>query len=138
MEPIFNPARGEASCQIGMTKIVMVVEFARLAQLCQLADCDDMQTLYKRLIGFHPKTVMAAIRVLTTHADGEEEARKLAHQAMLQLSGADEPAFRESITKALTGHIDQGRKSRGETDNIADLERAFDKLDPGNAPSPSV
>lgn len=138
MDPIFNPARGEASCQIGKTKIVMVVEFARLAQLCQLADCDDMQTLYKRLIGFHPKTVMAAIRVLTTHVDGDEEARKLAHEAMQQLSGADEPAFREAITKALTGHIDQGRKSRGETDNIADLEKALDKLDPGNAPSPSV
>lgn len=138
MDPIFNPARGEASCQIGMTKIVMVVEFARLAQLCQLADCDDMQTLYKRLIGFHPKTVMAAIRVLTTHVDGDEEARKLAHQAMQQLSGADEPAFREAITKALSGHIAEGRKNRGEPDPIADLDRAFDSLDPGNAPSPSV
>lgn len=82
MEPLFNPARGEASCQIGKTKIVLVVEFARLAQLCQLADCDDMQTLYKRLIGFHPKTVMAAIRTLTIHPDGDEATRKLAHEAM--------------------------------------------------------
>ncbi|MEN5277310.1 hypothetical protein ABE527_10195 [Brucella sp. TWI432] len=138
MDPIFNPARGEAPCQIGKTKLVIVVEFGRLAQLAQLADCDDMQTLYKRLIGFHPKTVMAAIRVLTIHPDGEEEARKLAHQAMQQLSGADEPAFRDAITKALAGHIAEGRKSRGEENPIADLDRAFDKLVPGNAPGPSV
>lgn len=138
MNPLFNPARGEASCQIGKTKIVMVVEFARLAQLCQLADCDDMQTLYKRLVGFHPKTVMAAIRTLTVHADGEEEARKLAHEAMRQLSGADEPAWRDAITAALTGHIAQGHKIRGEADPIADIDRAFDKLDPGNGLSPSV
>ncbi|MBC8718186.1 hypothetical protein [Ochrobactrum sp. Marseille-Q0166] len=121
MDPIFNPARGEASCQIGNTKIVMVVEFARLAQLCQLADCDDMQTLYKRLIGFHPKTVMAAIRVLTTHPDGDDEARKQAHLAMQQLSAADEPAFRDAITKALTGHIAEGRKSRGEENLLPTL-----------------
>ncbi|WP_095446588.1 hypothetical protein [Ochrobactrum quorumnocens] len=138
MDPIFNPARGEASCQIGKTKIVMVVEFARLAQLCQLADCDDMQTLYKRLIGFHPRTVMAAIRTLTVHSDGEDEARKLAHEAMRQLSGADEPEWRDAITKALTGHIAQGHKIRDEVDAIADLDRAFDKLDPGNVLSPSV
>lgn len=138
MEPLFNPARGEASCQIGKTKIVLVVEFARLAQLCQLADCDDMQTLYKRLIGFHPKTVMAAIRTLTIHPDGEEAARKLAHEAMRQLSGADEPSFREAITNALAGHIGEGNKLRAEADHIADLDKAFDKLDPGNAPSPSV
>lgn len=138
MEPLFNPARGEASCQIGKTKIVLVVEFARLAQLCQLAECDDMQTLYKRLIGFHPKTVMAAIRTLTIHPDGDEAARKLAHEAMRQLSGADEPAFREAITNALTRHIGEGHKLRAEADHIADLDKAFDKLDPGNAPSPSV
>lgn len=138
MDEPFNPVRGEASCQIGKTKVVLVVEWARLAQLCQLADCDDMQTLYKRLIGFHPKTVMAAIRTLTVHPDGEDAARKLAHEAMRQLSGADEPAFRKAITDALVGHIAEGRKIRGETDLISDLDRAFENLDPGNAPSPSV
>lgn len=138
MDSIFNPARGEASCQIGNVKVVLVVEFARLAQLCQLADCDDMQTLYKRLLGFHPKTVMAAIRTLIIHPEGEDAARKLAHEAMRQLSGADEPAFRDAITKALTGHIAEGRKSRGEPDHIADLDRALEKLDLGNDQSPSV
>nr|WP_278375035.1 hypothetical protein [Brucella anthropi] len=138
MDQLFNPIRGEASCKIGKTQVVLVVEWARLAQLCQLADCDDMQTLYKRLIGFHPKTVMAAIRTLTVHPEGEEAARDLAHEAMRQLSGADEPAFRKAITDALVGHISEGRKNRGDPDPNSELERAFKNLDPGNVPSPSV
>jgi hypothetical protein len=138
MESLVNPARGEAPCQIGNIKLVLVVEFGRLAQLCQLADCDDMQTLYRRLIGFHPKTVMAAIRTLSTHSDGEEAARELAHKALTQLSAADEPAFREAITQALAGHIAKGREARGEQDLISDLERSFERTNRGNVKSPSV
>lgn len=138
MDLLVNPVRGEAPCQIGNVKLVLVVEFARLAQLCQLADCDDMQTLYRRLIGFHPKTVMAAIRTLTTHPDGDEAARELAHNALKQLSGADEPAFREAITQALSGHIAKGRATRGDPDPVSDLEKAFERTSQGNAESPSV
>ncbi|MFK4824846.1 hypothetical protein ACI0FM_08665 [Paenochrobactrum sp. BZR 588] len=138
MDPFVNPVRGEAPCQIGNVKLVLVVEFGRLAQLCQLADCDDMQTLYRRLIGFHPKTVMAAIRTLTTHPDGDDAARELAHNALQQLSAADEPAFREAITSALSGHIAKGRETRGDADPISDLEKAFERTSQGNAESPSV
>lgn len=138
MDLLINPVRGEAPCQIGNVKLVLVVEFARLAQLCQLADCDDMQTLYQRLIGFHPKTVMAAIRTLTTHPDGEDAARELTHKALMQLSGADEPAFREAITTALSGHIAKGRENRGDIDPVSDLEKAFESTKQGNAASPSV
>ncbi len=132
-----NPLRGEAACRIGDTDLVLVVEFGRLATLCEVAGCDTMDLLYTRLIGFHPKTVMAGLRVLTIHPEGDKAARDLAHKAISELSGADEQAFRKAITKALAGHINDGKKLRGETDHLTDLEKAFDAATSGNAQSPS-
>lgn len=137
MDALPNPLRGEAACRIGDTDLVMVVEFGRLATLCEVAGCDTMDLLYTRLIGFHPKTVMAAIRVLTIHPDGDKSARELAHKAISELSGADETAFRKAITAALTGHINAGKVQRGEADHIGQLEKALEKSQSGNAQSPS-
>lgn len=131
MDAIANPLRGEAACKIGSVNIVLVVEFARLATLCEVAGCDTMDLLYTRLIGFHPKTVMSAIRVLTIHPDGDKEARELAYKAIGELTGADEPEFRDAITKALKGHIDAGKKVRGELDILSDLEAAVQKAASG-------
>lgn len=132
-----NPLRGEAACRIGNTDLVLVVEFGRLATLCEVAGCDTMDLLYTRLIGFHPKTVMAALRVLTTHPDGDKAARDLAHKAIAELSAADEQSFRKAITKALSGRINDGKKLRGETDHLNQLEKAFEQATSGNALSPS-
>ena len=132
-----NPLRGEASCRIGDTDLVLVVEFSRLATLCEVAGCDTMDLLYTRLIGFHPKTVMAALRVLSIHPDGDKAARDLAHKAIAELSAADEQSFRKAITKALSGHINGGKVMRGESDHLEQLEKAFEKATSGNAPSPS-
>lgn len=137
MDALPNPLRGEAACRIGDTDLVMVVEFGRLATLCEVAGCDTMDLLYTRLIGFHPKTVMAAIRVLTIHPDGDKSARELAHKAISELSGADETAFRKAITAALAGHINAGKVQRGEADHIGQLEKALEKSQSGNAQSPS-
>ncbi|WP_376710892.1 hypothetical protein [Pseudochrobactrum lubricantis] len=136
-DALANPLRGEAACQIGSTDLVLVVEFGRLATLCEVAGCDTMDLLYTRLIGFHPKTVMAALRVLTTHPDGDQAARDLAHRAIAELSGADEQSFRKAITKALSGHINDGKKLRGEADPLKQLENAFDAATSGNVASPS-
>ncbi|WP_439273546.1 hypothetical protein [Pseudochrobactrum sp. HB0163] len=136
MSVLPNPLRGEAACRIGDTDLVLVVEFGRLATLCEVAGCDTMEQLYTRLIGFHPKTVMAALRVLTTHPDGDQAARDLAHKAIAGLSGADEQSFRRAITRALAGHINSGKKRRGETDQLDDLEKALEAAS-GNAQSPS-
>lgn len=137
MDALPNPLRGEAACRIGDTDLVLVVEFGRLATLCEVAGCDTMDLLYTRLIGFHPKTVMAAIRVLSIHPDGHKAARDLAHKAIEELSAADEQAFRKAITKALTGHINAGKVQRGEADHIGQLEKAFEASTAGNALSPS-
>lgn len=137
MDALPNPLRGEAACRIGDTDLVLVVEFGRLATLCEVAGCDTMDLLYTRLIGFHPKTVMAALRVLTIHPDGDKAARELAHKAIAELSGADETAFRKAITAALTGHINAGKVQRGEADHIGQLEKAIEKSQSGNALSPS-
>lgn len=137
MDALPNPLRGEAACRIGDTDLVLVVEFGRLATLCEVAGCDTMDLLYTRLIGFHPKTVMAAIRVLTIHPDGDKSAREQAHKAISELSGADETAFRKAITAALTGHINAGKVQRGEADHIGQLEKAVEKSQSGNAQSPS-
>lgn len=137
MDALPNPLRGEAACRIGDTDLVLVVEFGRLATLCEVAGCDTMDLLYTRLIGFHPKTVMAALRVLTIHPDGDKAARALAHKAITELSGADETAFRKAITTALTGHINAGKVQRGEADHIGQLEKAIEKSQSGNALSPS-
>lgn len=137
MDALPNPLRGEAACRIGDTDLVLVVEFGRLATLCEVASCDTMDLLYTRLIGFHPKTVMAALRVLTIHPDGDKAARELAHKAIVELSGADETAFRKAITAALTGHINAGKVQRGEADHIGQLEKAIEKSQSGNALSPS-
>ena len=136
-DALANPLRGEAACLIGSTDLVLVVEFGRLATLCEVAGCDTMDLLYTRLIGFHPKTVMAALRVLTTHPDGDQAARDLAHRAIAELSGADEQSFRKAITKALSGHINDGKKLRGEADPLKQLENAFDAATSGNVASPS-
>ena len=136
-DALANPLRGEAACQIGSTDLVLVVEFGRLATLCEVAGCDTMDLLYTRLIGFHPKTVMAALRVLTTHPDGDQAARDLAHRAIAELSGADEQSFRKAITKGLSGHINDGKKLRGEADPLKQLENAFDAATSGNVASPS-
>lgn len=137
MDALPNPLRGEASCRIGDTDLVLVVEFGRLATLCEVAGCDTMDLLYTRLIGFHPKTVMAALRVLCIHPDGDKAARELAHKAINELSAADETAFRTAITKALSGHINAGKVQRGETDHLTQLEQALEKSQSGNVPSPS-
>lgn len=136
-DALANPLRGEAACQIGSTDLVLVVEFGRLATLCEVAGCDTMDLLYTRLIGFHPKTVMAALRVLTLHPDGDQAARDLAHKAIAELSSADEQSFRKAITKALSGHINDGKKLRGEADPLKQLENAFDAATSGNVASPS-
>lgn len=136
-EALPNPLRGEAACRIGSTDLVLVVEFGRLATLCEVAGCDTMDLLYTRLLGFHPKTVMAALRVLTTHPDGDKAARDLAHQAIAELSSADESAFRQAITKALIGHINAGKTQRGEADRVGQLEKALKKTEAGNARRPS-
>lgn len=134
MDPLPNPLRGEAACRIGSTDLVLAVEFGRLATLCEVAGCDTMDLLYTRLIGFHPKTVIAAIRVLTIHPDGDKEARELARKAVHELTGADEPAFRDAITKALAGHIDAGKAIRGEIDHLSDLEKAIEEVRAGKKP----
>lgn len=136
-EALPNPLRGEAACRIGSTDLVLVVEFGRLATLCEVAGCDTMDLLYTRLLGFHPKTVMAALRVLATHPDGDKAARDLAHQAIAELSSADESAFRQAITKALTGHINAGKTQRGEADHVGQLEKALEKTNAGKARRPS-
>lgn len=136
-EALPNPLRGEAACKIGSVDLVLVVEFGRLATLCEVAGCDTMDLLYTRLLGFHPKTVMAALRVLSIHPDGEKSARDAAHQAIAELSSADEQAFRKAITRALTGHINAGKLQRGEVDHLDQLEKMLGAHDQGNAPSPS-
>jgi len=136
-EALPNPLRGEAACRIGSVDLVLVVEFGRLATLCELAGTDTMDLLYTRLLGFHPKTVMAALRVLSTHPDGDKAARDAAHQAIAELTSADEQAFRKAITTALTGHINAGKLQRGETSHLDQLEKVLSGSDQGNAPSPS-
>ena len=93
--------------------------------------------LYERLLGFHFKTVIAAIRVLTIHPDGDAAARELARKAVSALSAADEPAFRAAIEKALEGHISAGRILRDEHDHLGDIERVLEKSAAGKRKRPS-
>lgn len=109
-----NPERGEADLVIGGVALVVAVTFAGLAKLSKMVGVDDMDQLYRRLVGFEPWTASCALRVFAVHPDGPEKAEAVALNAVSKLSAADEKAFRTAITFALTAHVDAGRKARGE------------------------
>ena len=109
-----NPERGEADLAIGGVGLVIAVTFAGLAKLSRMVGTDDMDTLYRRLIGFEPWTASCALRVFAVHPEGREKAEADALRAVTKLSAADETDFRQAITFALTAHMEAGRKARGE------------------------
>lgn len=137
-QPLFaNEARGEAVVTIGTVTLTIAVTFAGLARLSRMTDVDSMDTLYRRLIGFHPWTVICALRAFAM-PDGPTGAPARTDAAIAVLSAADERAWKRAIETALAGHIDQGRKSRGEPTMAEQALAADPDSAPGEADRPSA
>lgn len=130
--PVINPARGEVAIQIGNVQVGVAVTFAGLARLSHVAQAETMEGLYKRLLGFDPWTVAAAIRAFSVDGEGEEPARARADAAIAALSVADEAAWRAGIHTALTAHLEAGQKRRDEIPDLGrDIGEALDAATPG-------
>lgn len=114
-----NELRGEAPLRIGDVDLVVAIEFEGLAKLSaalarQTGRPQSLDDLYQGLLGFQPNVVALALLTLSVHPEGPEKAAALGAKAVGRLTAADEPAWRAAIETALAGHIDAGRRLRGE------------------------
>ncbi len=117
MQP--NELRGEAAVRIGDAELTIAVEFEGLARLAsglkrQTGQVQTLDAIYQGLLGFDPHVVVMALLTLTVHPDGPERAAEVGAAAARKLSAADERAWRDAVEIALAGHIDAGRRLRGE------------------------
>lgn len=109
-----NALRGEADVRIGDVDLVIAVEFDGLARVSKAIGAQSMDEVYRRLFGFEPFAVATALHCLAVHAEGRAKAMELGGKAAMVLSAADEQDWRHAIEIAFAGHLDAGRKLRGE------------------------
>jgi hypothetical protein len=114
MTALPNPLRGEAPLKIGDVDLVVAIEFGSLARFSRALGSDSMDEVFRRLLGFEPFAAALALRCFTIHANGKEEAEKLAVAAIGKLSAADEASWRAAFEEAIAAHIDGGRALRSE------------------------
>ena len=135
-----NPERGEADLMVGGVPLVIAVTFEGLARLSRMTRADSFDEICRRLLGFEPWMASCALRVFCVHPESAEKAEAQALKAIAKMSAADELAFREAIEFALTAHLNEGRKARGEDPIEEQVRKAAEDADamPGERPGPAA
>lgn len=135
-----NPERGEADLTVGGVPLVIAVTFGGLAKLSRMTRADSFDEICRRLLGFEPWMASCALRVFCVHPDGAEKAEAQALKAVAKMSAADELDFRKAFEFALTAHLNEGRKARGEDPIEEQVRKAADDVDaaPGEPAGPAA
>jgi hypothetical protein len=118
-----NTLRGEAPLRIGSVDLTIAIDFGSLVRFSEAARCQDVEQVYRRLVGFEPRAVALAIRLFSISEDGPEEAQRRAIAAIQELTLADQDAWTVAIESALAGHIDKGKALRDVEPLVESVER---------------
>lgn len=131
---LVNPIRGEAPCRIGQVDFRIAVTFSGLVRLSEALGARSLDDIYSRLLAFEPKAVAVGIRCLIV-ADDDDAAIGLAARILHDgnISAADEDAWKTAAERALSAHVELGRKHRDERTTMDVVAEALG----GNVDSPS-
>lgn len=135
MQDVFaNPIRGEAPCRIGKIDFRIAVTFSGLVRISEALGARSIDDIYSRLLAFEPKAVAVGIRCLIV-ADDDDKAVGLAARILHDgnISAADEDAWQAAVERAISAHVELGRRHRDERATTDIVDEALG----GNVDSPS-